>query len=239
MTLAPSSLPLPLQAVLFDLDGTLADTAPDLAAAANKMRTARGLAPLPLATLRPLASAGARGLLGAAFEIKPADPGYEAMRLEFIANYAADICTLSSLFDGIAGLLLELSARRVPWGVVTNKATHLTEPLAELLGLAADAGCIVCGDTTPHAKPHPAPLLHAAQILGIAPAAIVYVGDDLRDIQAGQAAGMQTIAAAYGYCGDSLAPQAWGADHVALDIAHLKALLADIQGAAGSAGQTA
>jgi phosphoglycolate phosphatase len=238
VTLPASRLPDTLQAVLFDLDGTLADTAPDLAAAANKMRVARGLPPVPLETLRPLASAGARGLLGAAFDIGPNDAGYEAMRVEFIGNYETDLCTHSSLFDGIPSLLAELTARQVRWGIVTNKATRLTEPLVALLGIAADAGCIVCGDTTPHAKPHPAPLLHAAQTLRIEPAAIVYVGDDLRDVQAGRAAGMLTIAAAYGYCGDTLAPQAWGADQVAHSTAHLKAMLSDIAGTAAQGVET-
>jgi len=225
-TAMPSSSPL--RAVLFDLDGTLADTAPDLSAAANKMRSARGLPALPLDSLRPHASAGARGLLGEAFGITPADPDYPAMRDEFIANYAADICVASALFDGIATLLGELDQRKIRWGIVTNKVTHLTEPLVALLGLAESTGCIVCGDTTAHPKPHPAPLLHAAQTIGVHPSAIVYVGDDLRDIQAGQAAGMQTIAAAYGYCGSSLPPAEWGADHLVDSTAQLQQLLARI-----------
>lgn len=218
-----------LRAVLFDLDGTLADTAPDLAAAANKMRLERGLPALPLDLLRPVASAGARGLIGVAFGIGPDDPSYGALREEFIANYAADICVTTTLFDGIAPLLDDLSRRQVPWGIVTNKATQLTEPLLRLLGLAHSTGCIVCGDTTPHPKPHPAPLLHAAKAIAVPPAAVVYVGDDLRDIQAGQAAGMHTIAAAYGYCGNALPPEAWGADHVADSTGHLQHLLDSLQ----------
>lgn len=216
------------RAVLFDLDGTLADTAPDLGAAANAMRVARGLAPLPLDTLRPLASAGARGLIGAAFGVTPEDPAYPALRDEFIANYEADICAATTLFDGIPALLAALSARKIPWGIVTNKITRLTEPLVALLGLAESTGCIVCGDTTPHAKPHPAPLLYAAHAIGMAPTAVAYVGDDLRDIQAGQAAGMHTIAAAYGYCGNALAPSDWGADHIVDSTAQLGLLLGQI-----------
>jgi 2-phosphoglycolate phosphatase len=223
-----SGLAAATRAVLFDLDGTLADTAPDLAAAANAMRLKRALAALPLETLRPLASAGARGLLGEAFGLTPDDPAYPAMRDEFLANYAADICAQSTLFDGIAALLTELDRRQIRWGIVTNKVTWLTEPLVALLGLAETSACVVCGDTTPHAKPHPAPLLHAAHAMGIAAEAIIYVGDDLRDIQAGQAAGMQTVAAGYGYCGHTLPAGEWGADYLVNSVAELQALLVQL-----------
>jgi N-acetyl-D-muramate 6-phosphate phosphatase len=215
-------------AVLFDLDGTLADTAPDLAAAVTKMQRARALPETPLASLRPLASAGARGLLGGAFGIAPDSPGYDAMRDEFLANYATDLCVHTALFDGIGALLADLDTRGVRWGIVTNKAARLTDPLVALLGLSKRAGCVVSGDTTPHAKPHPAPLLHAAQQLDIEPARIVYVGDDLRDIQAGHAAGMATIAAAYGYCGDNVAPENWQAQHLAATPDELQRLLRDV-----------
>ncbi|TCW87575.1 phosphoglycolate phosphatase [Burkholderia sp. SRS-46] len=221
----------PLQrcdAVLFDLDGTLADTAPDLAAAVNKMQRVRGLPETPLDTLRPLASAGARGLLGGAFGIDPQSPGYDAMRDEFLTNYATDLCVHTTLFPGIGMLLDELDARGVRWGIVTNKAMHLTEPLVGLLGLGPRAACVVGGDTTPHPKPHPAPLLHAAGQLTIAPERIVYVGDDLRDIQAGYAAGMATVAAAYGYCGDGTAPEDWQAQHLVETTQQLRELLRDV-----------
>ncbi|MBU9309965.1 phosphoglycolate phosphatase [Burkholderia multivorans] len=216
------------EAVLFDLDGTLADTAPDLAAAVNKMQRVRGLPETPLDALRRLASAGARGLLGGAFGITPDTPGYDAMRDEFLANYAADICVQTTLFPGIAEVLDELEARGVRWGIVTNKAMRLTAPLVELLGLASRAACVVGGDTTPHSKPHPAPLLHAAGLLALAPDRIVYVGDDLRDIQAGYAAGMATVAAAYGYCGDGAAPGDWRAQHLVGTTGELRDLLRDI-----------
>ncbi|PRE46769.1 phosphoglycolate phosphatase [Burkholderia multivorans] len=216
------------EAVLFDLDGTLADTAPDLAAAVNKMQRVRGLPETPLDALRRLASAGARGLLGGAFGITPDTPGYDAMRDEFLANYAADICVQTTLFPGIAEVLDELEARGVRWGIVTNKAMRLTAPLVELLGLASRAACVVGGDTTPHSKPHPAPLLHAADLLGLAPGRIVYVGDDLRDIQAGYAAGMATVAAAYGYCGDGAAPGDWRAQHLVGTTGELRDLLRDV-----------
>ncbi|MBU9165441.1 phosphoglycolate phosphatase [Burkholderia multivorans] len=216
------------EAVLFDLDGTLADTAPDLAAAVNKMQRVRGLPETPLDALRRLASAGARGLLGGAFGITPETPGYDAMRDEFLASYAADICVQTTLFPGIAEVLDELEARGVRWGIVTNKAMRLTAPLVELLGLASRAACVVGGDTTPHSKPHPAPLLHAAGLLALAPDRIVYVGDDLRDIQAGYAAGMATVAAAYGYCGDGAAPGDWRAQHLVGTTGELRDLLRDV-----------
>ncbi|WP_244815481.1 phosphoglycolate phosphatase [Caballeronia sp. Lep1P3] len=216
------------QAVLFDLDGTIADTAPDLVAAVNKMRHDRGLEMRPLEALRPYASAGARGLLGGAFEIGPEHHEFPSMREEFLANYEADLCIETTLFPGIAELLDQLDARGVRWGIVTNKVARLATPLVALLGLDTRAGCLVCGDTTPHSKPHPAPLLHAAELLDVAPERIVYVGDDLRDVQAGFAAGMVTVAAAYGYCGDDIPPRRWHADHVVDTPEELQHLLRDI-----------
>ncbi|MGF6603895.1 HAD-IA family hydrolase [Paraburkholderia sp. BL10I2N1] len=216
------------QAVLFDLDGTLADTAPDLAAAVNKMRHERGLSMVPLDDLRPLASAGARGLIGGAFGIGPDDHEFASMREEFLANYEADLCIETTLFQGIDAVLDELDARGVRWGIVTNKAARLTEPLVAQLALDERAGCVVSGDTTPHSKPHPAPLLHAAKELAVPPERIVYVGDDLRDVQAGFAAGMVTVAAAYGYCGNDLPPTKWHAKHVVQSTAELRKLLRDI-----------
>ena len=198
------------RAILFDLDGTLADTAPDLANALNRLRSARGLAPTPYAQLRPVASAGARGLIGAAFDLQPGDDGYEELRIGFLDNYAAALAVDTRLFDDIAALLRGLDQRGLAWGIVTNKAARFTDSLIPQIGLQA-AGCVVSGDTTAHAKPHPAPLLEAARRLQMAPQDCWYVGDDLRDIQAGQAAGMSTVAAAWGYCGN-VAPLGWGAD---------------------------
>jgi 2-phosphoglycolate phosphatase len=216
------------EAVLFDFDGTLADTAPDLAAAVNKMRHDRGLDMMPLEALRPLASAGARGLLGGAFGIGPEHHEFASMREEFLANYEADLCIETTLFPGIDALLDELDARGVRWGIVTNKVARLTDPLVAQLGLGLRAGCVVSGDTTPHAKPHPAPLLHAARALECAPERVVYVGDDLRDVQAGFAAGMVTVAAAYGYCGNDIPPRQWHAQHVVESTDELRRLLRDI-----------
>ncbi|HEV7617860.1 MAG TPA: HAD-IA family hydrolase [Burkholderiaceae bacterium] len=210
------------RAILFDLDGTLADTAPDLAAAVNQLRTARGLAPAPYAQLRPVASAGARGLIGAAFDLKPGDDGYEELRISFLDNYEAALAVKTHLFDGIAEMLEGLRERNLQWGIVTNKAARFTEPLVPQIGLGK-AGCVVSGDTTPHPKPHPAPLLEAARRLALTAQDCWYVGDDLRDIQAGRAAGMRTVAAAWGYCGH-VEPATWGADAMAatpLDVLRL------------------
>ena len=203
-----------IDCVLFDLDGTLADTAPDLAAALNKMRTDRGMHGLPLDPLRRMASSGARGLVGVGFGLKPGDPGYEAHRVEFLDNYERALNVHTRLFDGVPELLASLEAMPRKWGVVTNKAKRFTDPLAQLIGFTARAACVVSGDTTPHAKPHPAPLLHAAQVSGVDPLRCIYIGDDLRDIQAGRAAGMRTLAVSWGYLGEGEAPASWGADAV-------------------------
>ncbi len=199
--------------MLFDLDGTLADTAPDLAAAANAMRLARGIDALPLEVLRPVASQGARGLLRVAFGRSPDDQDYVALRDEFLLRYRDALAIHTRLFDGMHEVLAALEQRGLAWGIVTNKAARFTEPLAVYLGLAGRAGAIVSGDTTPFSKPHPGPLLHAAELLDLPPSACVYVGDDHRDIVAGHAAGMDTIAAAWGYCAHS-APTQWEADIV-------------------------
>jgi phosphoglycolate phosphatase len=203
-----------IDCVLFDLDGTLADTAPDLAAALNKMRTDRGLTPMPLDPLRRMASSGARGLVGVGFALKPGDPGYEAHKVEFLANYERALHVHTRLFDGVAELLEHLEQMPRKWGVVTNKASRFTDPLARAIGFSARAACVVSGDTTPYAKPHPAPLLHGAQVSGVDPARCIYVGDDLRDIQAGKAAGMRTLAVTWGYLGEGGPPARWGADAV-------------------------
>ena len=200
------------RAILFDLDGTLADTAPDLAAAVNYLRKVRGLEPTPYAILRPTASAGARGMIGAAFGLTPADEGYETLRLEWFDRYQSAMAVESTLFDGVPELLQALTAAGIAWGIVTNKPARFTDPLIPQIGLS-HAGCIVSGDTTPHPKPHPAPLLEGANRVGIAPEHCWYVGDDLRDIEAGRAAGMVTVACAWGYCGLH-EPVTWGADYL-------------------------
>ncbi len=198
--------------ILFDFDGTLADTAPDLAAAANQQRTRRGLDPLPYETLRPVASQGARGLLRVALGLKPGDTDYEPTRLQFLEDYAASSTVHSKLFPGIEALLADIRQRGLSWGIVTNKVTYLTLPIVEFLDLTRDSAVLVCGDTTAHAKPHPLPLQHAAREAGFSVDRCVYVGDDLRDIQAAHAAGMPAVAAAYGYVGEEDNLSAWDAD---------------------------
>jgi phosphoglycolate phosphatase len=207
-------LPLRVAAVLFDLDGTLVDSAPDLAGAANGLREARGLPALPLAELRPMVGAGARGMVGAAFGIKPGDEGFEALRDEFLQVYEQRLLQSTAVFPAMAQVLQSLEAAGLRWGVVTNKAERFSLPLLQGLGLHGRAAALVCGDTTPHAKPHPEPLLEAARRLGVAPQQCVYVGDDVRDMQAGRAAGMPTLAAGWGYLGQGDPVHAWGADAV-------------------------
>jgi len=202
-----------VRAVLFDLDGTLADTAPDLGAALNRVRERRGLAPLPLRALRPVASAGARGMLAAGLGKTPDDADYAALREEFLAEYAAALDVQTRLFDGVPELLAGLQDQGLGWGIVTNKVMRFTAPVVAALGLT-HAGVIVAGDTTPHPKPHPAPLLAACERLAIDPSGCVYVGDDLRDIQAARAAGMASVAAAWGYLGETGDVGQWGADAV-------------------------
>lgn len=202
-----------LKAVLFDFDGTLADTAGDLGAAVNRLRVARGFDPLPLVHYRPHASGGARALLRAGFGITPDDGEFPALRAAFLDEYQRDPCSLTRLFEGMQDVLAHIAARKFSWGIVTNKSGRFAGLIVEKLGLAPD--CIVCGDTTPHMKPHPEPLLHAARTLKLDPRECLYVGDDLRDIQAARAASMPVIAAAWGYIGpDAPPPHAWEADAV-------------------------
>ena len=198
-------------AVLFDLDGTLIDSAPDLAAAVDKMRLDRGMPSLPLAHYRPMVGAGARGMLQLAFGLTPQDEAFDAMREEFFQNYERCMTNSTSVFNGVPAMLQALERRNIAWGVVTNKSERFTIPLTQSMPIFASAGAIVSGDTTPHSKPHPAPLLEAAKRMGVNPAHCVYVGDDERDIVAGRAAGMRTVAATYGYLGSVAEVGLWGA----------------------------
>jgi N-acetyl-D-muramate 6-phosphate phosphatase len=202
-----------LRAVLFDLDGTLVDSAPDLAGTVNDQLRARGLAEASYEALRRRCGSGARGMLAEGFGLQPGDAGYASLREEFLQLYATRLLRHSSVFDGVHSLVQQLQERQLVWGVVTNKSVALARPLIDGLGLKPSV--LVGGDSTPFTKPHPQPLLEAARLLGLAPAKCAYVGDDPRDMRAGRAAGMWTIAAAWGYLGIDEPLHAWPADATA------------------------
>ncbi|HSD38331.1 MAG TPA: phosphoglycolate phosphatase [Rhodocyclaceae bacterium] len=203
-----------VRCVLFDLDGTLVDTAPDLGAALNLTRAEDGLSALPLAQLRPVTSQGVRGLLREGYGIHPDNERYAALANRVLAHYAANICVGSALFSDMEELLGRLNANGIKWGIVTNKHKRFTTPLVAALGLTQRASSIVCGDTTAKAKPAPDPLLHAASESCFAPAQCVYLGDDERDIIAANAAGMPSFAVRWGYIGTDKPIEDWGADHI-------------------------
>jgi 2-phosphoglycolate phosphatase len=213
------------EAILFDLDGTLADTAPDLGAAVNRLRVEHDLPPLQLAELRPYTSSGSRGMLRAAFSLSPDDIGYASMVERFLRHYEAALCVDTRLFEGMHELLDDLDSSGIPWGIVTNKQSRYTVPLVAALGLDRRACCIVSGDTAARPKPAPDPLHYACQAAGLNAARTLYVGDDLRDIVAGREAGMPTVAAAWGYIGVDGPIDGWGADHVSEHPLELRALL--------------
>lgn len=206
--------------VLFDFDGTFADTAPDMAAAANRLRQRRGLEPLPTAHMRPFVSMGARGMLHASLGMDTDHPAFEATKAAFLADYEQNSTTDTVLFEGIDTLLDNIRNAGMRWGIVTNKLTRYAEPIVAWLNLP-DCATLVCGDTVQYAKPHPLPLQHAAQQAGFEAHHCFYVGDDLRDIQAAKAAGMPSIAAAYGYCGVEHPVESWQADAIAEHPAHI------------------
>lgn len=213
------------KAVLFDLDGTLIDSAPDLGAAADKMRTDRGLSSLDYALYRPVAGSGARGMLQVAFGMTENHADYEAFKNEFLDNYQQAMTVKTTVFEGVNDMLLGLQKLGLSWGVVTNKHQRFTIPLSQQMALFKTAGAVVSGDTTPHAKPHPAPLFEGARLLGVQPQECWYVGDDERDIVAGKAAGMVTVAANYGYLGEEADVLSWGADFVIHSPVELMCLL--------------
>ena len=200
-----------IKAVLFDFDGTIADTAPDLGRALNRQRAARNQPPLPIELIRTEASAGARGLLNLGFNLKPGDPEYQAMREEFLSFYTEQLCQDTRLFPGITELLEQLDNQAIPWGIVTNKPARFTQPLMHLLNLYHRAACIISGDDTPYSKPHPEPLLTACRQINTPPDCCIYLGDDIRDVQASLAAGVKPVVALYGYLGNSASPETWGA----------------------------
>ena len=200
-----------IKAVLFDLDGTFADTAPDLAAALNHARATRKLPPLPIELLRPQASHGSRGLLKIGFDIEPGHPDYDTLRDIFLDYYARNICVHTKLFGDMAKLIAELEQHGIKWGIVTNKPHRYTVPLMQALGYADRATCLISGDTCVRAKPYPDPLLKACEIIGVAPTQSLYLGDDRRDMQAANASGMRGIIANYGYVTTDATVENWEA----------------------------
>ena len=216
-----------IQAVLFDLDGTLADTAPDMAHTVNRMRTRRGLAPVALEQVRPHVSQGARGMICSAFDMSTEHPDFMAMREEFLEIYGENLFVDTRLFPGMAELLDTLDARAIPWGIVTNKFERFARPIMDGLGLGSRAAVVVGGDTCPRSKPFPDPLLFAASAMGVAPPNTLYVGDDERDVQAARAAGMPVIAAGYGYLGNGAPPTLWNADAIVHHAGEIGAWIAE------------
>lgn len=202
------------EAVLFDLDGTFADTAPDLAAALNRLRCDLDLEPVPAGRLRPYTSQGVRGMLRAGLDMRPGDPCYAEFYDRFLHYYSQDICVQTKLFPGVDELLRCFERRGAPWGIVTNKAQRFSLPLLARLGYAKRAACVVSGDSARRAKPTAQPMYLACSLIARDPACCLYVGDDLRDIEAGRAAGMVTVAVRYGYLGDGDPIETWGADHL-------------------------
>jgi phosphoglycolate phosphatase len=203
--------PPSIGAVLFDLDGTLLDTAPDMIHALNRVRVEQGETPLPFALARTQVSHGSSGLIRLAFPRLDAQP-LEKLRLRLLDLYSARLAAETALFPGCETVLQGLAARAMNWGIVTNKPGFLTEPLLQALHLDARAGCVVSGDTLPQRKPHPAPLLHAATLLGLPPERCLYVGDAERDVQSARAANMPVLVARYGYLGPADDPDVWAPD---------------------------
>lgn len=202
------------KAIFFDLDGTLADTAPDLGYALNQLLQKQGRQPLALKDYRPYVSAGTRGMLWIGFGIKPEDYHYEHLKEQFLAFYETRLCAESTLFPGIRELLIELMKRGLISGIVTNKPKKFTEPLVKMLGVSDQMAVIISGDSAARPKPAPDPLLLAASVIGVQPNSIIYVGDDMRDIMAARAAGMYSVAASYGYLGKGTEISDWKADAI-------------------------
>jgi phosphoglycolate phosphatase len=218
-------MPEKVRAVFFDLDGTLADTAPDLGGALNALLLEHGRPALATETLRPYVSAGTRGMIGIGFSLKPDDPGYAALATRFLEHYSAYLCLGTRLFDGMVELLTALEERGILWGIVTNKPARFTEPLLDCLKLTQRCAVIISGDSAPRPKPAPDTLLLAAERAGILPCHALYAGDDLRDIQAAHAAGMTAIAAAWGYLGNGLPISEWQADAIVPTPVHILKLV--------------
>ena len=214
-----------LRAVLFDMDGTLLDSAPDFIAICQAMRADRGLEPIAEKLIRDQVSGGARAMVTCTFAIHPEDQGFEALRLEFLERYQEHCAVLTRPFDGIDELLAEIESAKLIWGVVTNKPLRFAEPIMQRLGLAERSAILICPDHVTRSKPDPEPMILACSQLNLDPASVLFVGDDLRDIESGRAAGTRTAAVTYGYIHPDDNPRNWGADVVVEHPLELRAVL--------------
>ncbi|WP_296255306.1 MULTISPECIES: N-acetylmuramic acid 6-phosphate phosphatase MupP [unclassified Pseudomonas] len=203
-----------LKAVLFDMDGTLLDTAPDFIAICQAMLIERGFAPVADKLIRDEISGGAKAMVSAAFAMSPNEPQFETLRLEFLERYQKDCAVHSRLFEGMEQLLTDIEKAKLIWGVVTNKPVRFAQPIMEQLGLAERSALLICPDHVSKSKPDPEPLLLACKMLDLDPASVLFVGDDLRDIESGRGAGTRTAAVRYGYIHPHDNPDHWGADVV-------------------------
>lgn len=217
--------PMRLRAVLFDMDGTLLDSAPDFIAICQAMRAERGLAPIDAKLIRDQVSGGARAMVASTFAMDPEAEAFEALRLEFLERYQHHCAVLTHPFDGIEALLADIEQANLIWGVVTNKPLRYAEPIMQQLGLAERSAILICPDHVTHSKPDPEPMILACKQLGLDPASVLFVGDDLRDIESGRAAGTKTAAVTYGYIHPDDNPRLWGADVVVDHPLELRAVL--------------
>ncbi|MCQ4277174.1 N-acetylmuramic acid 6-phosphate phosphatase MupP [Stutzerimonas degradans] len=214
-----------LRAVLFDMDGTLLDTAPDFIAVAQAMRLARGLTPVANQQIRDVVSGGARAMVLSAFDVDPMSDEFETLRLEFLERYQSHCAVYSRLYDGMEQLLKDIEQAKLIWGVVTNKPLRFAEPIMQQLGLASRSSVLVCPDHVSRSKPDPEPMLLACRKLQLDPSTVLFVGDDLRDIESGRAAGSKTAAVRYGYIHPDDNPGLWGADVVVDNPLELRSVL--------------
>lgn len=201
-----------IDAVLFDLDGTLADTAPDFGGALNRMLIRHQRLPMAFGELRHHITNGSRAMIQVGFEMRGDEPEFDDLRTELLDEYLSKVHEHTALFPGIEELLQNLEARKTPWGVVTNKPSRFTNPLLKSMGITSRAGCIVSADEVARAKPFPDPIVRGCEIIGVTPGNCVYVGDDLRDVEAAHAAGMRVIGVRWGYIAPDDDPETWGAD---------------------------